>query len=140
MKRFPLALWRDLFTELEWMLRHGISLQPALQLLLKQRRLKPLHAFLYHCLHCITQGQPLSAALTISPQSSLFQAFVICGEKSGALEQGLSHCTEWLTQTLQFQTQCRSLAFYPLLLTLVLITGSALLIGVIVPQFYALYE
>ncbi|MFI4956933.1 MAG: type II secretion system F family protein [Gammaproteobacteria bacterium] len=140
MKPFPLRLWRDLFSELGWLIQHGIPLQSSLQLLLKQKRLTPLHPFLYHCLQCITEGNPLSSALTLSPQAYLFQAFVICGETSGSLDSALIRCAQWLTQRLHFQTQCQALLFYPVLLILLLVGGSLLLLGVIVPEFYQLYQ
>jgi type II secretory pathway component PulF len=140
MKTFSLSLWLDLFSELGWLLQHGIPLQSSLQLLLKQQRLTKLHSFLYHCLVCITEGNPLSSALAISPQAHLFQAFVICGESSGSLDTALMRCAHWLKQSVHFQSQCRALLFYPLLLSIVLIGGCLLLLGVIVPEFYQLYH
>ena len=140
MKPFPLRLWRDLFSELGWLIQHGIPLQASLQLLLKQQRLSKLHSFIYHCLHRITEGNPLSTALSISPQAHLFQAFVMCGETSGLLDTALIRCAQWLGQSIHFQTQCRALFFYPILLFIILMGGSLLLLGVIVPEFYQLYH
>lgn len=140
MKKHSLQSWHLFFSELAWLTRHGIALQSAFHLLLKQKRLTRLQGFLYHCLHEITQGSPLSTALAKSPQAHLFQAFVICGETSGSLDDALQRCAQWLTQTLHFQTQCRALFFYPLLLMILLLGGTLLLLGIIVPEFYALYQ
>lgn len=140
MKKLPLRYWQDFFSELAWLLKHGIVLQAAFHILIKQQRLKPLQPFIYHCIHVITQGKPLSHALMLSPQSYLFEAFVICGETSGTLDDALQRCSTWLSQTLHFHTQCRALLFYPCLLILMLLGGSTLLVCVIVPEFYALYQ
>lgn len=139
MKKYSLTLWHHFLSELAWMIQHGIPLQAALNLLTKQHRLKPLHPFLFHCMNATTQGFPLSHALSISPQSYLFQAFLICGEKSGSIAAALAQAAEWVSHLLQCHTQGRSLAFYPLLLILLLIGGSGLLLGMIVPTFHTLY-
>lgn len=140
MKKLPLTLWHHFFTELAWLLHHGIPLQSAFHILLKQDRLRPLHRLCFHCLQHIGAGYPLSSALNISPQYVHFQVFIVCGEAGGALDMSLTRCAGWLQQILHFRQQCRALLFYPTLLVCLLLAGSTLLMTIIVPEFYALYQ
>ncbi|SEP88711.1 general secretion pathway protein F [Ectothiorhodospira magna] len=133
-----LGLTRDLAT----MLRAGLPLDRALQVLGRMSRDPALTRLLTEWLEGVKAGKGLSQAL--EPRQALLGDFYInmvrAGEAGGQLATALSRLAEHLEQSRQLRASVVSALTYPAILMVVAALSVFIMLAFVVPQFEALFD
>lgn len=128
--------------ELSVLLRAGLPLDRALQVLVSLHTDTPLAIMLEDIRGRVKQGVALSEAA--QAQGSVFSRFYIsllrAGESGGALEVILERLAEHLERSKELRDTLVSALIYPAILVIVALASIFILLGYVVPQFTVMFE
>jgi len=128
--------------ELSILLRAGVPLDRALQVLVSLHEDSPLAALLEDIRARVKQGATLADAM--AAQGPVFSPFYIsllrAGESGGALEVILERLAEHLERSKDIRDTLVSAMIYPGILVVVALISIFVLLGYVVPQFTEMFE
>lgn len=132
-----LALWGQTLAQ---GLHGGLTLTKALHLLAEQEGARPLGVAATRLRDLVSQGQPLSRAMTeVGGFSPVAMALVQAGEASGSLEQALRRIADSAERQAELRSKIQAALAYPsLILGVGLLTISGMIVFV-VPKLTALF-
>jgi general secretion pathway protein F len=132
------ALTRELAT----LLRSGLPLDRAMEILINLAESPQLQVLLVKIRDDVRGGAALSAALEAHP--SVFGRFYIgmirAGEAGGALGSVLARISEFMERSKELKDTVTSALIYPTILVLASVTSVMLLLIFVVPQFSQMFE
>lgn len=140
--RFGVALRATFYRELGALLKAGIPLASALDLLLETPEQEQLASRLALLRDRIREGQPLAQGLTeTSPQVTLFErAAVEAGERSGHLDAVLDQLADYLEGQARLRENLASALIYPALVVVVALLAAVGLLGFVLPMLTDLFK
>lgn len=124
------------------LLKAGIPVVQALQVLLRQERSGVMARIVKHQIAEIEGGNPLSASMRRFPHvfNSMYVNLVSAGEKAGVLDQVMIRLAHYLEKTLQTWGKIRTAMTYPMVVLLASMGIVAGLLIVVIPQFETIFE
>lgn len=124
------------------MIRSGITVDRAFDILLHQAKKKGIRTVLEKVLQAIRRGESLSTALAKYPKvfSGRFVAMVQWGEAGGALADSLEHLATQMEHDRELQSKVRGAMVYPLIIMLVVVTVGVLMAFFVLPQIISVIE
>ncbi len=123
------------------LVRAGLPILHALELLIKQQRNAYFHSVLENVRNRLKSGESLSEAFDaqgVFPK--IYTTTLMAGEKSGNLEEVLTRYINFQRMTLAFRKKVLGAMIYPALLIVLIITMLSFLMVYVVPQFADLYK
>ena len=124
-----------LFTKhLAMMLRSGVSLGEALEILEDQNQNKSLKAVLRGISGGIKNGQPLAKVMAKYPKvfDPMYRSVVNIGEESGSLDKNLDYLVSELSKNYEFRQKVMTALLYPMIVLLIAaIVGSGVALFVL---------
>jgi len=128
--------------ELATMLRAGLALDKALQVLLRMSREPAMQKVVQDLLDGVKSGKGFSQALAVHRQSfgDFYINIVRAGEASGQLAAILARLAEHMERARQLRDSVVSALIYPLILLTVAVLSVFIMLAFVVPQFEALFE
>jgi len=148
-RNFPLSLFSvtnrdilDFSREFANLLRAGISIITALELLEKQTRKTALKTVIANIISNLHGGESLSQAISKHPNvfSTTYCAVVKAAEQSGDLHIGLKHMTEHIEKQEDIKKRTMRALTYPAVVILIAIGVSALLVTAVLPPMMGMFE
>ncbi len=140
--RFPMTQRVFFARHLALILRAGIPIDRALEILATQERNKSVRRVLQEMLALVQRGESFSATLARFPKmfSSLFVSIVRWGEIGGTLVESLEHLASQLEKDHDLRVKVRSAFIYP-----VIVIGATFALGMvmavfILPRLVGLFE
>jgi general secretion pathway protein F len=132
------ALTRELAT----LLRSGLPLDRAMEILIGLAQTPPMQALLSRVRDEVRGGAALSAALEAHPDvfSRFYLGMIRAGEAGGALGNVLTRISEFMERSKELKETVKSALIYPTILILVSVTSVMLLLIFVVPQFSQMFE
>src|SRR5437762_4225733 len=132
-----LALTRELAT----LLRAGLPLDRALEILINLADAPPVARLLQTVRDSVRGGKSLSQALDMHREvfSRFYVNIVRAGEAGGALGTVLQRLADTMERNKELRESVKSALFYPIILILVAIASVALLLVWVVPQFETVF-
>lgn len=130
------------YRELSALLRSGVTLVGALDVILQAPELDAVRILLAALRDRIREGVPLSRALAAtSPQVGPFeQAVIEVGERTGGLDDALSRLADFLEEESRLCEKLQTAMMYPCVVITLAILISALVLGFMLPTFQRLFE
>ncbi len=122
------------------LIRAGLPILTALELLIKRQRQSFLRLLLENVRDRVKGGESLSqafAAQEVFPK--LYTTTLLAGEKSGALDEVLNRYVSFQRLALSFRKKLRASLIYPALLVVLVTIMLTFLLTWVVPQFGELY-
>lgn len=122
------------------LIRAGLPILTALELLIKRQRQAFLRSLLENVRDRVKGGESLSqafAAQEVFPK--LYTTTLLAGEKSGALDEVLNRYVSFQRLALSFRKKLRASLIYPALLVVLVTIMLTFLLTWVVPQFGELY-
>lgn len=132
----------NVFTiELSTLLKAGLPLEKALEMLVGIADRGALRAVLEHLLAQVRGGAFLSAALDAHPRlfSRFYRNMVKAGEASGALDAALARLAEFMERSRELRDSVLSALLYPLVLVAVGIVSMAVILGLVIPRISEMF-
>ena len=127
--------------ELATLLRAGLPLDKALEMLLNISERAPFRDVLESLLADVRGGAFLSAAL--DSQGRLFSRFyrnmVKAGEASGALDEALARLAEFMDRSRELRDSVISALLYPMVLVAVGIVSMFIILGLVIPKISEMF-
>jgi len=123
------------------LIRAGLPILLALELLSKRQRNRPFKSLLENVRDRVRSGEVLSqafAAQGLLPR--IYTTTLLAGEKSGNLEEVLSRYVAFQRVTMAFRRKLLTSLVYPALLVALVVVMLTFLITYVVPQFAELYS
>jgi type IV pilus assembly protein PilC len=120
--------------DLAILLRSGVTLNEAIQLLRTQARTGTMKKLLDEATNDISHGTPLSTTLQKSSVRlrSVFISMVKAGEVSGTLVNNLLFLADWLERNLQLRQEVKSVTLYPkIVFTAAIMLGTGLAVFIL---------
>lgn len=140
--RFPSAQRVFFARHLALILRAGLPIDKALEILQLQERNKPVRRVFQEMLALVRRGESFSATLARYPTmfSILFVSIVRWGEIGGTLVESLEHLANQLEKDHDLRVKVRSALIYP-----VIVIGATFALGIvmaifILPRLVGLFE
>lgn len=132
----------NLTRELSTLLRAGLSLDRALELLLNMAENPPLRAMILKIRDDVRGGAALSAAMESHPSvfGRFYLSMIKAGEAGGALGNVLARISEFLERSKELKETVKSALIYPTILVLVAVVSIMLLLTLVVPQFSQMFQ
>lgn len=132
----------QLTQELMYMLRAGVSLDHALDVLQQQKHHSRLSEALSGIQQSIRGGHSFSEALERYPSlfSPLYISVIKAAEASGDLAEGLTTLNLYLDNARQLKEKLSAALIYPLILGLVSVVSILVILLYVVPQFAEILE
>lgn len=132
----------QLTQELMYMLRAGISLDHALDVLQQQKHHSRLSEALAGIQQAIRGGRSFSEALQLYPAlfSPLYVSVIKAAEASGDLAEGLTTLNLYLDNARQLKETLSAALIYPLILAFVSVASILVILLYVVPQFAGILE
>ena len=132
----------QLTQELMYMLRAGVSLDHALDVLQQQKHHNRLSEALSGIQQSIRGGHSFSEALELYPGlfSPLYISVIKAAEASGDLAEGLTTLNLYLDNARQLKEKLSAALIYPLILGLVSVASILVILLYVVPQFAGILE
>ena len=129
-------------SKLAVMLRAGLPLDHALELLTDLIPVGPGQQTLERIRADVQNGTPLSDAMQAHPQvfNKLYVNTLKAGETAGALETVLEKLADYLERSRELKETVKSALIYPAILFFVALISLAILMVYVVPQFSDLFE
>ena len=124
------------------MIRSGLSLTEALDIIQEQASSKKLKRITQSVLESVNNGQTLAASLSRFPKvfSGVFIGMVKVGEASGTLEQNLDHVATELEKDYELRRKVKSAMIYPaIVLAATFILGIGLTIFIL-PKLVKMFD
>jgi type IV pilus assembly protein PilC len=128
--------------ELAGLLRAGLPLLHALQLLIERQRNPDLRRVLEEVQDKVRSGQELSEAFRLQGDRfpPLYASTLQAGERSGELEQVIRRFVRYLKLMLDVRKRVVSALVYPALLVALSATMIAVMMVVVIPRFEVFYD
>jgi len=123
------------------LIRAGLPILNALELLLKRQRNAYFRSLLENVRDRVKGGEVLSSAFAaqgVFPK--LYTTTVLAGEKSGNLEEVLGRYIGFQRMAIAFRKKVQASLVYPALLFVLIVAMLIFLITYVIPQFGKLYE
>jgi general secretion pathway protein F len=132
------ALTRELAT----LLRAGLPLDRALEILISLAQVTPMQALLTRVRDDVRGGAALSKALEAHPAvfSRFYIGMIRAGEAGGSLGNVLARIGEFMERSKELRETVKSALIYPSILVLASVTSVMLLLIFVVPQFSQMFE
>lgn len=132
----------QLTQELMYMLRAGVSLDHALDVLHQQSKQDKLNEILVALQQSIRSGKSFSEALSLYPSlfSPLYISVIKAAEASGDLAQGLTTLNRYMENARELKEKLSAALIYPLILAAVSIISILVILLYVVPQFADILE
>lgn len=132
------ALTRELAT----LVRSGLPLDRALEILIDLAQTPPMQSLLTRVRDEVRGGAALSKALEAHPAvfSRFYVGMIRAGEAGGALGNVLARIGEFMERSKELRETVKSALIYPSILVLASITSVLLLLIFVVPQFSQMFE
>lgn len=127
--------------ELSALLQAGVSLAPALELLVKDEKQSALSQVTLELLRDVRAGTAFSAALEKRPEvfPPIFPALVRAGEGTGGLEKSLAHISAYLEKADEARNKVLSSLAYPVMVSGMALTIITALFLFMVPRLKEIY-
>ncbi len=124
------------------LMRAGVSLVPALELLRRSAADPAMASLLERVQQDVQEGQPLSVALAKHPQAfgPLHVSMVQAGEAAGILETMLERLAQTLEKNEKLRARMRSALTYPLVVVLLALAVLVLMLMYVVPVFEEVFQ
>jgi general secretion pathway protein F len=132
----------NVFTiELATLLRAGLPLEKALEMLVNIAARAPFRAVLEQLLADVRGGAFLSAALESHGRlfSRFYRNMVKAGEASGALDAALERLAEFMERSRELRDSVLSALLYPMVLVGVGILSMAVILGLVIPKISEMF-
>lgn len=132
----------NVFTiELSTLLKAGLPLDKALEMLVGIADREPVRAVLEHLLAQVRGGAFLSAALESHGRlfSRFYRNMVKAGEASGALDAALARLAEFMDRSRELRDSILSALLYPLVLVFVGIISMVVILGLVIPKISEMF-
>lgn len=128
--------------ELSTLLRAGVPLDRALEILSAIVEKKHLRGVIEHILEQVRGGDSLADAMATRPKDfpHFYTSMVKAGEVSGALDQVLDRLADFLERSQAVSESVRSALVYPVILVIVACISLVVLLTGVIPQFRPLFE
>lgn len=142
LKRVP-VLERVLFARyFALMLRAGLDVKQALEVLSQQTRNKTFGAALVTVGQSIDRGSTLADSMAAHPQAfpSIFVSFVRVGETTGRLQESLAVLATQLQKEYELRRAVRGALMYPLVILMALVTVGFAMLVFVVPKLADVFE
>ena len=125
-----------LFRQLSSLIRSGVRIVSALELLAKQSENRKLRHILDSMRRSIESGRQLSEALSDYPRQFGPSAtgIIRAGEQSGLLEEALERLANELEERIEFRRHIATAFIYPAIVVLAAIGVTGFLIGFVIPR------
>lgn len=127
---------------LSTLIKSGVNLLEALDVLREQTTSRSLKKIIQGIRHHIESGKSLAQALSSYPKvfDSLFVSLIQIGEKSGNLESNLYYLSTELEKRIDFKKKIYSALMYPVIIVLLTIFLMITLIFFVLPRIIPLYK
>lgn len=127
---------------LRLMIRAGVSLPRALNILADQAKSKKFRASLLEIKEQILEGKAFSESLAKFPNifSELFTSVVKVGEETGTLEEVLRILTQQMEKEQEVRSKIKGAMVYPAVIIFALISIGILMLIIVVPRLAAVFQ
>lgn len=140
-KKLPVRQQSETWRQLGGLIKAGLPLDQALELMVEVTRSRELKIILGDTLELVRQGRSLSDSLTVV--GGEFPKFAVsmirAGEASGDLEESLTAAADVLRQNAETRALIRSSLAYPLFVLGVSMAAVLILVTIVVPRFLELF-
>lgn len=128
--------------QLALMLRAGITITSALNLLVQQEHSAPLYTALNTLRERILEGESIASGMRFSPNCfpPFYTTLVAAGEHAGILDQTLDTLSEQLEQRRELRSRMIKAAIYPAIVCTTLAAITVFLLTWVVPTFEDLFK
>lgn len=132
----------ELTRELATLLRSGLPLDRALEILIGMAQTQPVSALLTTIRDEVRGGTALSKALEAHPDvfGRFYVGMIRAGEAGGALGAVLERIAEFMERSKELRDTVTSALIYPTILVVASVTSVLLLLIFVVPQFSQMFE
>lgn len=127
--------------ELATLLKAGLPLDKALEMLVSIAEPSPMRDVLEKLLTDVRGGAFLSAALESHRRlfSSFYRNMVKAGEASGALDEALERLAEFMGRSRELRESIFAALLYPIVLVVVGIASMAIILGLVIPKISEMF-
>ncbi len=124
------------------LIRAGVSLVPALQMLQRSTTQPALARLLDKVRQDVESGQPLSQALAQHPQAfgPLYVSMVHAGESAGILDTMMERLAQTLEKNEKLGSRVRAALTYPVVVTVLALAVLVLMLMYVVPVFEEVFQ
>jgi len=126
------ALCRFLAT----MLRAGLPLPDAIDIIRQETQSKKLEQVLFDAAFHIRKGETLSSVFSKykTDFDSVFLTMVKAGEESGTLEKSFDYLSKQLLTTYELSQKIKSSMMYPMVILAAMVANAAIMLGFVLPK------
>lgn len=127
--------------EMAHLMKSGLPIDRSLTILIQTSDSKPLLAMAQYLKDALQGGKSLSDAMAVRPEdfSDLYINMVRVGEMGGILPQVLEKLSGFMERTEEIKKFIISSSIYPAILMLIGLVSVAVIMGVVVPRFAAIF-
>ncbi len=124
------------------MIKSGINLNEALEVIFDQSPSKNFGKIIKNVLEGVKKGQSLSGSMSKYPKvfDSLFINIIKVGEESGTLQENLEYLTNEMEERLELKKNIRNAAFYPAIVFISTFGLGLILVYFVLPKITALFK
>lgn len=124
------------------LLRAGVSIINALEMLTEQTENKKLKNALLNTLSNVEKGETLSNAMKLSGDAfpPLLLSMMAAGEASGSLEKSIDRMGEQFEKSAKLSGLVKKAMMYPIVLSVVAVAVIVVLMVVVIPNFSSMFE
>jgi type IV pilus assembly protein PilC len=128
--------------QLALMLRAGIPITSALNLLVQQRHSNPLHNAINTLIERIHEGESIASGMSQSPNCfpPFYTTLIAAGEHAGILDQTLDTLSDQLEEQRALRSRMIRAAIYPAIVCITLAAITLFLLTWVVPTFEDLFK